>query len=218
MAFKFIGVAGYLKRSLSHAATLFPWLTIVVLFTSGIMFWGAFNWSLAAFNTEQFCISCHEMSDNIYPEYQQSSHYANASGVRATCPDCHVPRNWTDMVVRKIGATNELYHKLIGSIDTRDKFLAKRLELAGYVWDSMHDNDSLECRNCHELTFLGSNQFASNPAHERAMAQNITCIDCHMGIAHKLPEEFFDVLHTRFEEDETQCDNCHVQLSQGAWE
>lgn len=31
---------------------------------------------------------------------------------------------------RKIAATNELWHKLVGTIDTKEKFEAKRLDLA----------------------------------------------------------------------------------------
>ena len=35
-------------------------------------------------------------------------HYSNRSGVRATCPDCHVPKEWIYKVARKIqGAMEE---------------------------------------------------------------------------------------------------------------
>ena len=60
----------------------------------GIILWGGFNWSMELTNNEQFCISCHEMKDNVYQEYKTTIHYSNRSGVRATCPDCHVPREW----------------------------------------------------------------------------------------------------------------------------
>ena len=33
-------------------------------------------------NTEEFCISCHEMRDYVYLEYKKSNHYANRTGVR----------------------------------------------------------------------------------------------------------------------------------------
>ena len=48
--------------------------------------------------------------------------YTNRSGVRATCPDCHVPKDWEHNVIRKISATNERFHKAIGSISTKEKF------------------------------------------------------------------------------------------------
>ena len=156
------------------------------------------------------------MRDNIYPEYKASVHFQNASSVRATCPDCHVPRNWTDKVIRKIGATNELLHKFLGSIDTREKFLEKRLELASHVWSAMEANDSLECRNCHELDLI-SPQHRRNKAHQRAEKQNMTCIECHKGIAHKLPESFIEAEHTRYKEENINCGNCHSNLEREIW-
>ncbi|MDP3861874.1 MAG: NapC/NirT family cytochrome c, partial [Phaeovulum sp.] len=48
---------------------------------AGIIFWGGFNTAMEATNTLEFCISCHEMRDTVYVEYQQSIHYSNPSGV-----------------------------------------------------------------------------------------------------------------------------------------
>ena len=127
---------------------------LVVGFISGILFWGAFNTAMEMTNNEEFCISCHEMEDNVFAEYQETIHYSNRTGVRATCPDCHVPKEWHHKVVRKIQATNELVHKALGSIDTREKFEAKRLKLAKNVWDAMEKTDSRECRNCHNFEFM----------------------------------------------------------------
>ena len=70
-------------------------------------------------------------------------------GVRATCPDCHVPHNWTNKIARKMQASKEVWGHIFGSIDTRDKFLALRKHLAEREWERMKANDSLECRNCH---------------------------------------------------------------------
>ena len=84
-------------------------------------------------------------------EYKDSIHYTNRTGVRATYPDCHVPKEWAYKVVRKIQATNELLHKALGTIDTPEKFESKRLEIARHVWKAMKDTDSRECRNCHDL-------------------------------------------------------------------
>ncbi|RLA08316.1 MAG: Denitrification system component NirT, partial [Gammaproteobacteria bacterium] len=123
---------------------------LVVGFVSGIIFWGGFNTAMELTNTEEFCISCHEMEDNVYQEYKETIHYNNRTGVRATCPDCHVPKEWIHKVVRKIQASNELWHKALGTINTREKFEAKRLQLAQNVWRAMKKTDSRECRNCHD--------------------------------------------------------------------
>jgi len=166
------------------------WSILAVGVAAGIIFWGGFNTVLEATNTMTFCISCHEMRDNVYQEYKQTIHYKNPSGVQATCSDCHVPKPWVYKFVRKIKATNELYHKALGTIDTPEKFEARRLYLAERVWESMRATDSRECRNCHDFNSmdLSEQDRYARKRHERAIADGDTCIDCHDGIAHKLPE------------------------------
>lgn len=158
-------------------------------FIAGIIFWGGFNTAMELSNTETFCISCHEMEENVYKEYQDTIHYSNRSGVRATCPDCHVPKDWTHKVIRKIQATNELYHKAMRSVDTPEKFEAKRLELARHVWKTMKETDSRECRNCHDYESMDylEQKRRSVSQHIKGFDQGKTCIDCHKGIAHSLP-------------------------------
>ena len=55
----------------------------LLMFVAGVIFWGGFNTALEATNTEEFCISCHEMRDNVYQEYKETIHYKNPAGVRA---------------------------------------------------------------------------------------------------------------------------------------
>ena len=155
----------------------------------GVLGWGGFNWAMELTNTETFCISCHEMERNVFREYKGTVHDANASGVRATCPDCHVPRPWVHKVVRKIQASNELYHHVLGTIDTREKYEERRLYLAKRVWTVMKATDSRECRNCHGFDGM---DVANQPRRARdqhllAIDDGATCIDCHKGIAHELP-------------------------------
>jgi len=160
-------------------------------FIAGIVFWGAFNTALEATNTEVFCTSCHEMHDNVFQELKATIHYTNRSGVRATCPDCHVPHNWTDKIARKMQASKEVWGKIFGSINTRDKFLAKRRELAEHEWARLKANNSLECRNCHNFESMDFTRQSerAQAQHSTALARGEkTCIDCHKGIAHRLPE------------------------------
>jgi len=67
--------------------------------------------------------------------------------MRATCPDCHVPNAWTHKVIRKIRATNELFHAIRGDLDTREKFVARRIALARHVWADMKASDSRATRS-----------------------------------------------------------------------
>ena len=165
-----------------------PW-TVLTIFVAGILAWGGFNWTLELTNTEKFCVSCHEMRENVFKEYRHTIHYANRTGVRATCPDCHVPREWIHKIGRKIRASNEVWHWALGSIDTTEKFNAKRLVLAQHEWDRMKANDSRECRNCHSFNSMDYTEQGRRAvaAHTKGFDQGKTCIECHKGIAHTLP-------------------------------
>ena len=167
---------------------------LVVGFVGGIIFWGGFNTGLEATNTLPFCIACHEMRDNVYPEYKETIHYSNRTGVRAICSDCHVPHAWVPKLIRKSRASLEVWGKLTGDIDTREKFEAKRMELATIEWARMKANGSQECRNCHNFDAMSKDaQKQSNyTRHMAAKAAGQTCIDCHKGIAHHLPKEYKD--------------------------
>jgi cytochrome c-type protein NapC len=181
-----------LWRRLRSPSSTWSVLTLLALgVILGIVFWGGFNTVVEATNTEAFCISCHEMRDNVYKEYSDNTiHYTNRTGVRAVCADCHVPRSWVPKMIRKVQASRELYGKVVGTIDTREKFEAKRLQLAEREWARMKANDSLECRNCHTLQSMDAEKQKprAKKSHELAVKNNETCIDCHKGIAHHKPK------------------------------
>lgn len=181
---------GFWRRLLRPSAKYSVLTLMIVGVIAGIVFWGGFNTAVEATNTETFCIGCHEMRDNVYAEYKETIHYTNRTGVRAVCTDCHVPKEWTAKMLRKVQASRELYGKLTGTIDTREKFLAKRLHLAEREWKRMKANNSLECRNCHSLASMDAakQRQRARKQHEMAAKLGDTCIDCHKGIAHHKPE------------------------------
>ena len=157
-------------------------------FVGGIIFWGGFNTAMEFTNTEMFCTSCHE---NLYEELQPTIHFTNRSGVRAKCSDCHVPHDWTPKIARKMQASKEVWAFLMGSINTPEKFNARRRHLAEREWHRLKANDSLECRNCHEFEYMDFTWQSSRAEqqHSTALANGEkTCIDCHKGIAHQLPD------------------------------
>lgn len=160
-------------------------------FIAGVIFWGGFNTAMEATNTMAFCTSCHEMRDNVAQELQTTIHATNRSGVRAKCSDCHVPHNWTDKIARKMQASKEVWGKIFGTVDTREKFEENRLRLAQHEWARLKSNNSLECRNCHDYDSM---DFTRQSPRAQAMHskylenQEKTCIDCHKGIAHHLPD------------------------------
>ena len=189
------GTLKRLWRFLSKPGAKYSLLGISSLsFVFGILFWGGFNTGMEMTNTLEFCTTCHEMRDNVYQEYKETIHYANRSGVRAVCSDCHVPKDWTHKIIRKAQASFEIWGKLTGSIDTKEKFEAKRMALATHEWDRMKGNDSRECRNCHAFESMSAELQKQTPykKHMKAKEEGKTCIDCHKGIAHQLPKEYKD--------------------------
>ena len=168
---------------------------VAIGMVSGLIFWGGFNTGMEATNSLDFCTTCHEMRDTVFQEYKETIHYKNRSGVRAACPDCHVPKDWTHKFVRKVQASQELYSKFIsGRVDTPEKFEASRMGLAEHVWKTMKESDSRECRNCHSWDAMDPAKQHPRARTKMAQAQKDgkTCIDCHKGIAHLLPKEYVE--------------------------
>ena len=187
------GFIARLWATLKKPSSKYSLLAIAsVAFVFGIVFWGGFNTAMEATNKLEFCIGCHEMRDNVYVEYKETIHYSNRSGVRVVCSDCHVPKDWTHKLLRKSKASLEVWGKLMGHIDTREKFVAKRMELATHEWERMKSSDSRECRNCHSWDAMSDELQKQTPykKHMKAKAEGASCIDCHKGIAHKLPKEY----------------------------
>ncbi len=145
--------------------------------------------AMAYTNTQEFCIGCHEMRDNVYAEFKGTIHDINRTGVHVICSDCHVPREPGPLILRKMRASLELWGHFRGVIDTKEKFEAHRAILAHRVWERMLDTDSLECRNCHKRDSMDPEKQSARARsrHEKADKEGQTCIECHYGIAHTEP-------------------------------
>ncbi len=187
-------VISKLWRFLWKPSTSIPLAVLLIVgFFGGAIFLGGVHWALAMTSTEQFCISCHEMRDHSYVDLQKTIHFVNRTGTRAVCTDCHVPHEFFRKIGAKIVATKDLFFHFTGKIDTPEKYEAHRLEMALSVWETLKANDSRECRNCHQNVWTDTSEEFGGAArhHKQALrAGNMTCIDCHQGIAHTLPKEF----------------------------
>lgn len=167
-------------------------LTMFVIGTlGGIVMWGGLNTGMEWTNRTEFCISCHEMTIP-YEEYKQTVHYSNRSGTTVSCAECHVagsknPNDYARKLTRKVAAARDIVGHLAGTIDTPEKFEAKRLEMAQREWARMKAADSRECRNCHDFKTMDTAKQKDRAVvkHEGAIEDGATCIDCHKGIAHK---------------------------------
>lgn len=102
---------------------------------------------------------------------------------RTSCPGV-----WPDRDRLELDQSQDRRRSL--SINTRRKFLDHRLELAQHEWARLKANDSLECRNCHSAVAMDLSKQTERAAtiHTRyLLSRQATCIDCHKGIAHELP-------------------------------
>ncbi len=178
------------ERSGKQSAGKISLILAGLIFIGGIVFAGLVNTGLAYTNELEFCTSCHSMKVNL-EEYKETVHYKNASGVRAICSDCHVPKPFFPKMVAKIMAAKDVYHEIMGTLDTKEKYEAHRWEMANRVWDKMRATHSRECRSCHEFSSmdLSEQDRSARKRHPQAMDEGKACIDCHAGIAHEEPDE-----------------------------
>jgi nitrate/TMAO reductase-like tetraheme cytochrome c subunit len=168
----------------------------LLAFIVGIGFTGGFFGALQYASTDAFCTSCHEMKRPA-EELSHSQHYANAFGIRAGCADCHVPPAFLPGLMKHIASSVEIWGHLTGELDTPAKYESHRLEFAQKVWKELKANDSAECRSCHTIAEMavvkqpstGAKVAGISPAAmHQSLAASYTCIDCHKGVAHALPQ------------------------------
>ena len=176
---------------------------IILGIVGGIAILGGLNTGVEWTNRTEFCISCHEMTIP-YEEYKKTIHYSNRTGTTVSCADCHVasskhPFDYARKLTRKVVAARDVYGHILGTVDTPEKFEAKRLEMAKREWARLKAADSKECRNCHNFDTMdkAKQKDRSQVKHEGAIEDGKTCIDCHKGIAHK-------EVHKLMEEEEAK--------------
>jgi nitrate/TMAO reductase-like tetraheme cytochrome c subunit len=155
----------------------------------GVVATGGSIGSLAFMDTDTFCTSCHSMNAPRQ-ELSHTVHWHNQFGIQVRCSDCHVAPTFVAGLVDHMKGTTQAWGWLTGELDTPAKFEAHRLPLAQKVWQEFKDNDSAECRSCHSPAAM---DFAEQPAaaasaHAALATSGMTCIDCHKGIAHTLPQ------------------------------
>ncbi|MBY8072000.1 NapC/NirT family cytochrome c [Vibrio fluvialis] len=171
---------------------------IVLLLVIGVVIgWltlGGTHAILEKTSSTEFCVSCHTM-ETPYKEYQGSVHFTNAKGIRAECADCHIPTDTIDYLITKIRASKDIYHEFITKkISTDEKYEAHRAEMAETVWAQLKANDSVTCRSCHSEDAMETYDQTpeAQKMHQYGIENNQTCIDCHKGVAHILPEVKMD--------------------------
>lgn len=163
---------------------------LIVGLVLGVLFFGSLASFMVYANSEQFCANaCHEMQP-LQKEHKGTIHDMNRSGVRATCNDCHVPHEYVPNYLAKLGLVSDVWGHWTGSINTKEKFEAKRYELARRVWVYMKENDSRECRHCHTTAKMDPEKQTekAQKRHEKGRLEGLTCIECHFALSHSEPD------------------------------
>lgn len=140
--------------------------------------------------TDAFCGSaCHSMQW-VAKEHKASIHGATRTGIRATCHDCHIPRDYPELLWYKaVAGTKDVIGEIRGVISTQEKFTQQRMHMANLVWAEYKDNDSRACRGCHQFSseVLARQQDMVRALHAPTLDGKATCIDCHKGVGHAPP-------------------------------
>jgi cytochrome c-type protein NapC len=191
---------GWLKRLFSFLFSPSNRYSVATLTGAGLVLGVlavvGFEFTMHATSTDEFCTSCHEMADNPGMMLVGTTHHMNESGVRPTCADCHVPKEFGPKLVRKIEASREVWGWMTGIIDTPEKYAAHAPAMKAREIARLKANDSQECRNCHDVNhMLASAQSPKAQSFHKVLASGKrTCIDCHAGLTHTPPDQLSMVL------------------------
>jgi nitrate/TMAO reductase-like tetraheme cytochrome c subunit len=135
-------------------------------------------------SSNAFCTTCHSMT---YAEttYQQSAHYNSASGVRATCGDCHVSEGIIMATYDHAVGTKDLLKQLFGPrYDDPVLNLLHLPEAAFAARDWFRNRGSATCGRCHHIDAIQGTR-ANTAAIHREETQGKTCVDCHYNLVHR---------------------------------
>jgi nitrate/TMAO reductase-like tetraheme cytochrome c subunit len=155
-------------------------------------------------SSNEFCTTCHSMT---YADvsYQASAHYNSASGVRASCGDCHVSEGLIMATYDHAVGTKDLIKQLFGpKYDDPVVNLLHLPEAAFAARDWFRRRDSATCKRCHTIEAIQGTR-ANTAAIHQEETDGKTCIDCHYNLVHrKVPDRktFKRVAWNRMVEEE----------------
>jgi nitrate/TMAO reductase-like tetraheme cytochrome c subunit len=140
-------------------------------------------------SSNAFCTTCHSMT---YADetYRQTVHYNSASGVRASCGDCHVSEGVFAATWDHAIGSKDLFKQLFGP-DYDDPVIntlhLPEAAFAARKWFRVRD--SATCERCHTLEAIQGKR-ADTAAIHREETDGKSCIDCHYNLVHrKVPDE-----------------------------
>jgi nitrate/TMAO reductase-like tetraheme cytochrome c subunit len=139
-------------------------------------------------STDAFCTNCHSMAYVAAdPAYPRSVHRAGPSGIRASCGDCHIPRDnlLRETYTHVTRSIKDIYMEVRFNFSDPAVWAARRPGLTEEVLARMRDEDSVTCRYCHDAAAIRPRSAPGRAAHAVVPAPGMTCIDCHVNLVHQ---------------------------------
>ncbi|KHF25792.1 cytochrome c3 family protein [Solemya velum gill symbiont] len=140
-------------------------------------------------STEEFCTTCHSMELAAVP-YRESSHYNPASGVRASCGDCHVSEGVLTATFDHVMGTKDLLRQIFGpKYDNPVVNLLHLPDAAFAAREWFNDRNSATCMRCHVKEAIIGKRTDTLKVHQED-AKGKGCVECHINLVHrKVPGE-----------------------------
>jgi len=136
--------------------------TLTLLFLAIFFFAGFFG--LEATSSSKFCSSCHEMKPEYYT-WKASTHS------EVDCVNCHIEPGVKNLAEAKAGGVKELYKK---QTDTYLAPIQMPKDIPNSACERCHNMDTREVTTSGDLII----------PHDKHLAKDIECVQCHSGVAH----------------------------------
>lgn len=186
--------AGLLRRIWARLSSPSPTWSVLSLLIVGVVAGGGgvILAQVVATQSESdaFCGgACHSMQ-RITQEYAKGAHYANRAGMRVACHECHIPHDYPAALWYKAKAgARDTIAEMRGVIATAEQLHREHSRLANAVWAEYRETNSANCRHCHLFTpeIVARQTPAAMTMHQKILAKESTCIECHQGLDHAAP-------------------------------
>ena len=144
---------------------------------------------------DALCNYCH-LSFEFNPDDRQTAtrpHLAEPEQKQsqARCVDCHLPEGWwntTYAYTHFFSITDLFGHFRDRDAERAGDWIPPRAATAYRVRDRMYEYDSVTCRSCHIEAEIKPKRARGVNAHELALKEETTCIECHNNLVHRRVE------------------------------
>ena len=109
----------------------------------------------------------------------------------ARCVDCHLPKGFwaTAFLYTHFASATDLYgHFRDRPKERSGKWIPLSAARAYRVRDRLLEYDSVTCRSCHIMSEIKPKQPRGQKAHEDAIRDKQTCMECHANLVHRYVE------------------------------